>query len=90
MNKSHVVQLKEVVEGVLSSMSSAQKSEVQAWEEEIVPCTHTTDLVQPTPSTSNEKPKLSSAFEPLYTDSSSSLYESDCAGGSMHSSLFEM
>ncbi|GAA5826073.1 hypothetical protein JCM5353_004201 [Sporobolomyces roseus] len=52
-------QLKEVVEGVLSSMSSAQKSEVQAWEEELVPCTHTTDLVQPTPSTSNEKPKLS-------------------------------
>lgn len=28
-------------------MSSAQKSEVKAWEEEIVPCTHTTNLVQP-------------------------------------------
>ncbi|GAA6062256.1 hypothetical protein JCM10212_001770 [Sporobolomyces blumeae] len=38
-----------VVEGILSSMSSAQKSEVQAWEEEIVPCMHTTDLVQPEP-----------------------------------------
>ncbi|KAM0756328.1 ubiquitinyl hydrolase [Meredithblackwellia eburnea MCA 4105] len=32
---------------VLSSMSSAQKSEVKAWEEEIVPCSHTTELVQP-------------------------------------------
>ncbi|KAL8283622.1 hypothetical protein RQP46_005417 [Phenoliferia psychrophenolica] len=32
---------------VLSSMSSAQKSEVKAWEEEIVACTHTTNLVQP-------------------------------------------
>ncbi|GAA5905099.1 ubiquitin-specific protease UBP14 [Sporobolomyces salmoneus] len=41
--------VKSVVEGVLSSMSSAQKSEVQAWEEEIVPCTHTKDLVQPEP-----------------------------------------
>lgn len=30
-------------------MSSAQKSEVQSWEEEIVPCTHTKDLVQPEP-----------------------------------------
>lgn len=28
-------------------MSSAQKSEVKAWEEEIVSCTHTTNLVQP-------------------------------------------
>ncbi|KAK4702423.1 ubiquitin carboxyl-terminal hydrolase 5/13, partial [Phenoliferia sp. Uapishka_3] len=32
---------------VLSSMSSAQKSEVKAWEEEIIACSHTTDLVQP-------------------------------------------
>ncbi|GAA5941060.1 ubiquitin-specific protease UBP14 [Sporobolomyces koalae] len=41
--------LDEVVQGVLSSMSSAQKSEVQAWEEEIVPCSHTRELVQPSP-----------------------------------------
>lgn len=30
-------------------MSSAQKSEVKAWEEEIIACKHTTDLVQPAP-----------------------------------------
>ncbi|KPV75875.1 uncharacterized protein RHOBADRAFT_35647 [Rhodotorula graminis WP1] len=36
-----------IVAAVLSSMSSAQKSEVKAWEEEIVPCQHTRDLVQP-------------------------------------------
>ncbi|GAA5875619.1 hypothetical protein JCM16303_000684 [Sporobolomyces ruberrimus] len=41
--------LNSIVQGVLSSMSSAQKSEVQSWEEEIVPCTHTKDLVQPEP-----------------------------------------
>lgn len=46
-------------------MSSAQKSEVQAWEEEIVPCTHTNDLVQPS-SSSNEKHKLSSASKSRY------------------------
>ncbi|GJN88584.1 hypothetical protein Rhopal_001550-T1 [Rhodotorula paludigena] len=36
-----------LVAAVLSSMSSAQKSEVKAWEEEIVPCAHTRELVQP-------------------------------------------
>lgn len=30
-------------------MSSAQKSEVKAWEEEIVPCGHTRELVQSEP-----------------------------------------
>ncbi|BGP37934.1 ubiquitin C-terminal hydrolase Ubp14 [Rhodotorula kratochvilovae] len=38
-----------LVAAVLSSMSSAQKSEVKAWEEEIVPCSHTRELVQPEP-----------------------------------------
>ncbi|GAA5894063.1 hypothetical protein JCM8208_002337 [Rhodotorula glutinis] len=38
-----------IVAAVLSSMSSAQKSEVKAWEEEIVPCQHTRELVQPEP-----------------------------------------
>lgn len=42
-------QLNELVAAVLSAMSSAQKSEVKAWEEEIVPCSHTRDLVQPEP-----------------------------------------
>lgn len=41
------IQLDELAAAVLSSMSSAQKSEVKAWEEEIVACTHTIDLVQP-------------------------------------------
>ncbi|KAK4053694.1 ubiquitin C-terminal hydrolase Ubp14 [Microbotryomycetes sp. JL201] len=36
-----------LVAAVLASMSSAQKSEVKAWEEEIVSCQHTTDLAQP-------------------------------------------
>ncbi|GAA6027092.1 hypothetical protein JCM8097_006105 [Rhodosporidiobolus ruineniae] len=38
-----------LVAAVLRSMSSAQKSEVKAWEEEIVPCQHTRELVQPEP-----------------------------------------
>ncbi|KAM0792178.1 hypothetical protein ACM66B_004875 [Microbotryomycetes sp. NB124-2] len=36
-----------LVAAVIASMSSAQKSEVKAWEEEIVSCQHTTNLVQP-------------------------------------------
>ena len=32
---------KQLVDGVLSSMSSARQSEVKAWEEEIVACEHT-------------------------------------------------
>lgn len=43
------MQLNGLVAAVLSAMSSAQKSEVRAWEEEIVPCTHTRELVQPEP-----------------------------------------
>ncbi|BGP13867.1 hypothetical protein JCM10213_002505 [Rhodosporidiobolus nylandii] len=38
-----------LVAAVLASMSSSQKSEVKAWEEEIVPCSHTKELVQPEP-----------------------------------------
>ncbi|GAA5968215.1 hypothetical protein JCM11641_003774 [Rhodosporidiobolus odoratus] len=38
-----------LVAAVLASMSSSQKSEVKAWEEEIVPCSHTKELVQPSP-----------------------------------------
>jgi len=41
--------VKSVVQGVLNSMSSAQKSEVEAWEEEIVPCVHTKELIQQEP-----------------------------------------
>ncbi|GAA5830333.1 hypothetical protein JCM11251_001311 [Rhodosporidiobolus azoricus] len=41
--------LNTLVAAVLASMSSAQKSEVKAWEEEIVPCAHTRELVQPEP-----------------------------------------
>ncbi|SJX60336.1 related to ubiquitin-specific processing protease [Sporisorium reilianum f. sp. reilianum] len=39
--------LDEVICGVMTAMSSAQQSEVKAWEEEIVPCQHTRELVQP-------------------------------------------
>jgi ubiquitin carboxyl-terminal hydrolase 5/13 len=35
-----------LVEGVMTSMSSARQSEVQAWEEEITPCEHTLCLEQ--------------------------------------------
>ncbi|ORY78486.1 ubiquitinyl hydrolase [Leucosporidium creatinivorum] len=42
-------QLDGLIAAVLSSMSSAQKSEVKAWEEEITTCVHTTELVQPAP-----------------------------------------
>lgn len=39
--------LDEVIRGIMTAMSSAQQSEVKAWEEEIVPCQHTRELVQP-------------------------------------------
>lgn len=39
-------ELQPVVDGVIKSMSSAQQSEVKSWEEEILPCQHTKNLVQ--------------------------------------------
>ncbi|KAG6831536.1 hypothetical protein H0H87_004863 [Tephrocybe sp. NHM501043] len=43
--------IKALIEGVLQSLSSARQSEVQAWEEEILPCEHTFALFQePSPS----------------------------------------
>ena len=39
--------LDEVIRGAMTAMSSAQQSEVKAWEEEIVSCQHTRELVQP-------------------------------------------
>lgn len=39
--------LDQVIRGVMTAMSSAQQSEVKAWEEEIVACQHTRELVQP-------------------------------------------
>lgn len=44
-------QLDTVVQGILSSSSSAQQSEVQAWEEEITSCTHVDNLEQVPPKT---------------------------------------
>ncbi|KDE06521.1 hypothetical protein MVLG_03171 [Microbotryum lychnidis-dioicae p1A1 Lamole] len=38
--------LEPIVAAVLSSMSSARRSEVKSWEEEIIPCAHTNHLVQ--------------------------------------------
>ncbi|PWN48819.1 ubiquitinyl hydrolase [Violaceomyces palustris] len=38
--------LEEVISGVMKALSSAQQSEVKAWEEEIVPCSHTIELKQ--------------------------------------------
>lgn len=43
------LQLDDLITAILSSMSSAQKSEVKAWEEEITTCVHTNELVQPAP-----------------------------------------
>lgn len=40
-----------MVQGILSSASSAQQSEVQAWEEEITSCTHVDNLEQVPPRT---------------------------------------
>jgi ubiquitin carboxyl-terminal hydrolase 5/13 len=39
-------QVRALVEGIMQSMSSARQSEVQAWEEEILPCEHTLTLDQ--------------------------------------------
>jgi ubiquitin carboxyl-terminal hydrolase 5/13 len=50
------VQLAQVVSRVMSSASSAQRSEVKAWEEEIIPCAHTTELVQVPKSDLGESP----------------------------------
>lgn len=38
--------LSEVIDGVRTALSSAQQSEVKAWEEEITPCNHTRELKQ--------------------------------------------
>jgi ubiquitin carboxyl-terminal hydrolase 5/13 len=39
--------LEQVINAVMKALSSAQQSEVKAWEEEIVACDHTKQLVQP-------------------------------------------
>ena len=43
---SEDAKVKELVSGVMTSLSSARQSEVQAWEEEIVACEHTLMLEQ--------------------------------------------
>lgn len=52
------LQVKALVDGVMHSMSSARQSEVQAWEEEILPCEHTLTLQQletgPIPASGNK------------------------------------
>ncbi|KII83872.1 hypothetical protein PLICRDRAFT_46628 [Plicaturopsis crispa FD-325 SS-3] len=40
------LQLQSLIDGTMRSISSARQSEVQAWEEEIVPCEHTLTLEQ--------------------------------------------
>ncbi|CCF54026.1 hypothetical protein NDA11_007407 [Ustilago hordei] len=52
--------LDEVIRGVMTAMSSAQQSEVKAWEEEIVLCHHTRELVQPGEPTKLELSNLAS------------------------------
>lgn len=42
-------QLPEVVDGVMSAMTFATQTEVQAWEQEITPCEHTLCLEQDPP-----------------------------------------
>lgn len=39
-------QLPEVIDGVMSAMTFATQTEVQAWEQEITPCEHTLVLEQ--------------------------------------------
>lgn len=39
-------QIKAAVDGVMKALSSAQQSEVKAWEEEIIPCEHALTLEQ--------------------------------------------
>ncbi|KAJ1030367.1 hypothetical protein NDA16_001276 [Ustilago loliicola] len=52
--------LDEVIRGAMTAMSSAQQSEVKAWEEEIVSCQHTRELVQPGEPTKLELSSLAS------------------------------
>ncbi|KAK9464515.1 hypothetical protein V1512DRAFT_268129 [Lipomyces arxii] len=39
-------QLSGAVEGVMNALSSSRQSDVKAWEEEILPCEHTLDMIQ--------------------------------------------
>lgn len=39
-------QIKATVDGIMKALSSAQQSEVKAWEEEIIPCEHALTLEQ--------------------------------------------
>lgn len=41
-----ISQLKDTVDGILSSTSYSQRQEIQAWEQEIKPCSHTLHLEQ--------------------------------------------
>jgi ubiquitin carboxyl-terminal hydrolase 5/13 len=41
-----VPRIQTLVDGVMKSLSSARQEEVQAWEEELIPCEHTLTLAQ--------------------------------------------
>jgi ubiquitin carboxyl-terminal hydrolase 5/13 len=41
-----VPRIQALVDGVMKSLSSARQEEVQAWEEELIPCEHTLTLTQ--------------------------------------------
>lgn len=58
-------QIKATVDGIMKALSSAQQSEVKAWEEEIIPCEHALTLEQVfliTPGEGMFAPSLTSAF----------------------------
>lgn len=44
--RRYIIQIDSSVRAVLASQSSAQKSEVKAWEEEIIDCAHTRECAQ--------------------------------------------
>ena len=59
-----------LIDGVMQSLSSARQEEVQAWEEELLPCEHTLTLAQLTtghiPAAGACAPPLSSYLYKLY------------------------
>lgn len=46
IHTSRQLQVTETISGIMTAVSSAQQSEVKAWEEEILACEHTLTLEQ--------------------------------------------
>lgn len=73
-----------LVDGVMKSLSSARQEEIQAWEEELLPCEHTLTLTQ---LATGHIPPSGECFPPYVCDSTEIWYY---ARGTRTGALLEM